>query len=210
MMAKQKFYVVWKGRVPGIYTTWAECQEQVNHFVDAKYKSYESKVEAEKAYTSGWKSNVYASKSKNNKTSTIETSENIDYNTISVDVGTSGNPGPVEYKGVDTRSGEIIFSVGPIAKGTNNLGEFLAIVHALAYIKRENLSKNIYSDSVNAINWVKKKAVASTLVRDETTHEIWTLVDRAVAWLKTNSYETKIMKWETKKWGEIKADYGRK
>ncbi|WEK54738.1 MAG: ribonuclease H family protein [Candidatus Cohnella colombiensis] len=218
-MAKQKYYVVWVGKVPGVYTSWSECQEQVNQFTDAKYKSYESKSEAETAYQLGWKKSwglakagatKDAGKPKKTTESTIAMNEQIDYNSISVDVGTHGNPGPVEYKGVDTQTGDILFSYGPIRKGTNNLGEFLAIVHGLAYLQKLGSDKTIYSDSVNALKWVKQKAVSSTLVRDESTAEIWQLVDRAVLWLKTNSYKNKVTKWQTKEWGEIKADYGRK
>jgi ribonuclease HI len=116
----------------------------------------------------------------------------------------------VEYKGVDTRTGEIIFSVGPISKGTNNLGEFLAIVHALAYLKKEGSSKTVYTDSVNAMKWLKQKAVSTTLARDASTEEIWLMIDRAEQWLRTNTYSNKVLKWQTKQWGEIKADYGRK
>ncbi|MBC8079324.1 MAG: ribonuclease H family protein [Gorillibacterium sp.] len=227
-MAKEKFYVVWAGKRPGIYTNWAECQEQVNHFFQAKFKSYDSKSQAEEAYKAGWEKHwgqgakqgdsknanksSYPSKSRTSmeQISLSGMEEEIDFDTISVDVGTSGNPGPTEYKGVDTRTGEIIFSVGPVKKGTNNLGEFLAIVHALALLKKTGSKKNVYSDSVNAIKWVNQKSISSTLVRDSSTEEIWLLVDRAVHWLKTNTYETKVMKWHTRKWGEIKADYGRK
>jgi ribonuclease HI len=115
----------------------------------------------------------------------------------------------VEYKGVDTQSGEVIFSVGPISKGTNNMGEFLAIVHALAYLKKQGSSRTIYSDSRTALKWVQQKQAASTLVRDESTKEIWELMDRAINWLQTNTYTNKVLKWETKEWGEIKADYGK-
>lgn len=212
-MAKSKYYVVWAGKSPGIYTNWADCQAQVNHMNDAKFKSYDSKLEAEKAYKEGWKlhwGQGQKAKPTKAKPTALGNQEDIDYNSISVDVGTSGNPGPVEYQGVDTRTGEVIFAVGPVNKGTNNLGEFLAIVHALAYLQKQGSSKTIYSDSVNAINWVKKKAVSSTLIRDESTAEIWALVDRAVRWLQTNSYDNKVLKWETRAWGEIKADYGRK
>ncbi len=137
-------------------------------------------------------------------------SDEIDYDSISVDVGCSGNPGIVEYKGVDTRTGDVLFSKDPIPKGTNNLGEFLAIVHGLAYLKKLGSSKTIYSDSRTAISWVRKKQVASSLVRDESTKEIWALVDRAMLWLQSNSYPNRILKWDTPRWGEIKADYGRK
>lgn len=236
-MAKQKYYVVWVGKQPGVYSNWGACQEQVNQYPQAKFKSYESKAEAEAAYKAGWKSHwgqksaseaasgvSSAGKGKSaasgggrsgtrtssQRRSSDETEEEIDYNTISVDVGTRGNPGPVEYKGVDTGTGEVVFSVGPVRKGTNNLGEFLAIVHALALIKKTGSQQNVYSDSVNAIKWVKQKKVATTLPRDSSTEEIWQLIDRAEHWLRTNTYDTKVMKWQTRKWGEIKADYGRK
>lgn len=212
-MAKSKYYVVWVGKQPGVYATWAECKAQVDQFEGAKYKSYESKAEAEKAYAAGWKKcwgQAKAAGAGASKTTAKPSGEQIDYDSISVDVGTAGNPGPVEYKGVDTQTGDVLFAVGPIPKGTNNLGEFLAIVHGLAYLQKLGSTKTIYSDSVNAINWVKKKEVASTLVRDASTAEIWRLVDRAVHWLKTNTYKNKVVKWQTKEWGEIKADYGRK
>lgn len=219
MAAKQKYYVVWEGRKPGVYTSWAECQEQINKFDDAKFKSYETKAAADLAYREGWKKHwgsgkptgtAGSFKPKNSAAAAVVSTEEIDYDSISVDVGTNGNPGPVEYKGVDTRTGEVIFAKGPIRKGTNNLGEFLAIVHGLAYLKQIGSGKTVYSDSVNALKWVRQKEVSSTLPRDEETKEIWDLVDRAVHWLKTNTYANKVTKWQTKQWGEIKADYGRK
>lgn len=213
-MAKQKFYVVWVGKKPGVYHSWAECQEQVSNHTDAKFKSYDTKSAAEEAYKEGWKKHWGQGKkpqvSSRKSPSRIETSEEIDYNSISVDVGTHGNPGPVEYKAVDTQTGEVIFAYGPIRKGTNNLGEFLAIVHGLSYLQKIGSNKTVYSDSVNAIKWVKQRSVSSTLVRDESTKEIWDLVDRAVRWLQNNNYDNKVVKWQTREWGQIKADYGRK
>ncbi|ASA23215.1 ribonuclease H [Paenibacillus donghaensis] len=218
-MAKQKYYVVWEGKQPGVYATWAECKAQTDHYTGAKYKSYESRSAADTAYKAGWKGNwgtgaASAAKSTSaggwSRSASVETSAEIDYNSISVDVGTRGNPGPVEYKGVDTQTGEVIFSCGPISKGTNNLGEFLAIVHALALLQKQGSDKTVYSDSVNAMKWVKQKQVATTLPRDASTEEIWLLIDKAVSWLQTHTYKNKVLKWQTKVWGEIKADYGRK
>ncbi|MFC3025292.1 viroplasmin family protein [Vibrio zhugei] len=48
-MAK-KYYVVWKGRQHGIYTTWEQCKQQVDGFTGAKFKSYPSLAEAEAAF----------------------------------------------------------------------------------------------------------------------------------------------------------------
>lgn len=194
-MAEPKYYVVWVGRKPGIYSSWEECQEQTSRFPNAKFKSFQTMEEAVMAFQSGYEPVSY---------------NQIELDSISVDVGCSGNPGVVEYKGVDTKTGETLFYHGPIQKGTNNLGEFLAIVHALAYLKKRGSDKTIYSDSSTAIGWVREKKVKSSLVRDETTREIWELVDRALLWLKNNSYQNKILKWNTEEWGEIKADFGRK
>lgn len=219
-MAKSKFYVVWEGRQPGIYKTWAECQKQTQGYPQARFKSYESEAEAKAAFARGWKAEYKGiprssgSTSREGasaaKTAAGELPQEVELDSLSVDVGCSGNPGIVEYKGVCTRTGEVLFEHPPISKGTNNMGEFLAIVHALAYLKRKGSAMTIYSDSMTAISWVRKKTVASSLPRDASTKEIWALVDRAEAWLRVNTYPNKIIKWNTKAWGEIKADYGRK
>jgi ribonuclease HI len=212
-MAKQKYYVVWEGRKTGIYESWDECQKQVNGYAQAKYKSYDSLKLAEKVLKEGWQEHWGKGKEpkSNHKQPVLFSSqEDIDYDSISVDVGTKGNPGPIEYKGVDTKTGEVIFYVGPIENGTNNLGEFIAIVHALAYLKQRESNKTIYTDSRTALSWIRNKKIRSTLIRDESTKKIWELTDRAVNWLKTNTYENKILKWNTEEWGEIKADFGRK
>lgn len=218
-MAKSKYYVVWEGKQKGVFASWAECKALTEGYTGAKYKSYESRDEAERAFKAGWKGNWGTGARKPGSASArpsagrsagVETSDEIDYDSISVDVGTRGNPGPVEYKGVDTQTGDVLFARGPIAKGTNNIGEFLAIVHALAYLKKQGSTKTVYSDSVNAIKWVKERRVATTLPRDASTREIWEYIDRALAWLQNNRYENKVLKWQTRQWGEIKADYGRK
>lgn len=211
-MAASKFYVVWAGKTPGIYTSWPECQKQVNGFKGARFKSFATMAEAKSAFASG-AGPVSGAARRTAKPAAVhqtESAADIDYDSISVDVGTRGNPGPVEYKGVDTKTGEVLFSCGPIAMGTNNLGEFLAIVHALSYLKERGSSKTVYTDSANALKWLKQKAVASTLPRNEATREIWELVELSERWLRENRYDNKVLKWQTGEWGEIKADYGRK
>lgn len=213
-MAKSKYYVVWEGKTPGIYTSWDECKRQVDGYPQAKYKSYESKSEAEAAMKAGafksWGKARQAAAEKKAPAKGPAAKEEIDYDSISVDVGTRGNPGPVEYKGVDTQTGEILFYVGPIENGTNNLGEFIAIVHGLAYLKKLGSRKTIYSDSRTALSWLRNKKIASTLARTEATRKIWELADRAIHWLNHNTYENKVVKWNTEEWGEIRADFGRK
>ena len=134
-----------------------------------------------------------------------------------VDAGCSGNPGPMEYQGVDLATGEKMFHFGPyypdgsIVYGTNNIGEFLAIVHALALMHKMGITgKAIYSDSYNAILWVKKKQCKTKLERDERTEPLYALISRAEKWLRTHNVTTPIIKWETRQWGEIPADFGRK
>lgn len=127
-----------------------------------------------------------------------------------VDAACSGNPGPMEYRGIDLTTGEVVFQFGPL-RGTNNIGEFLAIVHALALMQQRNLpDKAIYSDSYNAILWVSKGKCKTKLEHTPATAPLFEIIARAEQWLKTHTYHNPIIKWETKKWGEVPADFGRK
>jgi ribonuclease HI len=129
---------------------------------------------------------------------------------ICVDASTIGNPGPTEYRGVDTKTKKVIFEF-KLEEATNNIGEFLAIVHALALYKKKGEDiKIIYSDSQTAISWVKQKMCKSKYQKNEKNQRVFDIIQRAVDWLETNSYQTKILKWNTGAWGEIPADYGRK
>jgi ribonuclease HI len=129
---------------------------------------------------------------------------------ICVDASTIQNPGPTEYRGVDTMTKKIIFEL-KLDEATNNIGEFLAIVHALAlYKKKGEELKIIYSDSLNAISWVKQKKCKTKYEMTDTNEKVFDLIQRAVTWLQNNPYDTKILKWNTGAWGQIPADYGRK
>lgn len=203
-MVNQKYYVVWSGRKTGIFTSWDECKQQVNGYQGARYKSYTSRDEAERAFQKGKDLGT-----KDNKTGSKPTSDYI-AKSISVDAACSGNPGDMEYRGVYTENGEEIFHFGPVPNGTNNIGEFLAIVHALALLKKQNSSLPIYSDSQIALGWVRKRKANTSIPRDASTEKLWNLIERAEHWLQNNSYSNQILKWETKQWGESKADFGRK
>ena len=131
-------------------------------------------------------------------------------NCVAVDAACSGNPGPMEYRGVYLLTGQQIFHYGPVY-GTNNIGEFLAIVHALALMKQKGISMTIYSDSRNALSWVKQKKCKTKLERTPKTEELFQMIERAENWLKNNSYDhIPLFKWETDQWGEVPADFGRK
>jgi ribonuclease HI len=143
-------------------------------------------------------------------TSNSKKLENPNPNSISVDAASSGNPGKMEYRGVDTVTKKQLFIQGPFEEATNNIGEFLAIVHGLAFLKQHNSDRIIYTDSKTAMSWVRKKTCNSKLQRTKKNTPVFQLVDRALNWLKENNYTTTIVKWETKAWGEIPADFGRK
>ncbi len=211
MAKKEKFYVVWEGHRPGIYTKWDDCKAAVKGYPNAKYKSFESFDVAKKAYNGDYED--YKGKTKPKKILTTDQLSKIgepNLYSIAVDAASSGNPGIMEYRGVDTQTEKQLFHQGPFKQGTNNIGEFLALVHGLAYLKKKNSDRIIYSDSKIAIGWVKQKTCKTKLKRTTKNAAMFDLVDRAIQWLKENNYTTKIVKWETKAWGEIPADFGRK
>lgn len=202
-----KYYVVWQGKQPGIYTSWAECELQVKDRKDARYKSFTSKSEAETAYKKGWQAYIKLSGSKT--AAENASGEKPLYPSLSVDAACSGNPGKMEYRGVDSASKEEFFHKA-FDLGTNNIGEFLALVHGLALLKQNNSPVPLYTDSITAIAWVRNKKAKTELVRNAKTEELWRMIERAEQWLHNNTYSTKIIKWDTDNWGEIPADFGRK
>ncbi len=131
-------------------------------------------------------------------------------NAWAVDAACSGNPGPMEYQGIDLATGQQVFHYGPV-HGTNNIGEFLAIVHALALWDKLGVTgKTLYSDSYNAILWVKKKQCRTKLERNERTEQLYQVIARAEQWLRTHPLRVPIVQWDTRRWGDIPADFGRK
>ena len=209
-MAK-KYYTVWKGVNPGVYDSWTDCQLQIKNFKGALYKSFTTREEAEEALNSPAHYYLHPS-AKNGQTSHVakkQLPENFDTNCLAVDAACSGNPGPMEYRGVYLLTGQEIFHYGPVY-GTNNIGEFLAIVHGLALLKKQGLNMTIYSDSRNALNWVKQKKCKTKLERTERTEQLFQMIERAEKWLRENTYTMPVLKWETEQWGEVPADFGRK
>jgi len=139
----------------------------------------------------------------------MELPQGVEPNAIAVDAACSGNPGPMEYQGIYLGTGDQIFHFGPV-HGTNNIGEFLAIVHALALMKQKNFQIPVYSDSYNAILWVKNRKCKTKLERNAETEGLYQLIARAEKWLRENPQHAPVIKWETSQWGEIPADFGRK
>lgn len=243
-MAK-KYYVVWQGTTPGIYTTWEECRAQVHGVAGAAYKSFATEAEAQAAFAAP-PPRVAAKKKAKADNSTEDVASDgtvkatkkkqparkgtdllpnppsdrhdtvlplppeVTANAIAVDAACSGNPGPMEYRGVDLATGATIFHFGPV-HGTNNIGEFLAIVHALALLKQQGISKTVYSDSRNALLWIKARKCKTTLQRNARTEKLFQLIERAENWLATHDWsDIALLKWQTSRWGEVPADFGRK
>jgi ribonuclease HI len=211
-MSKKKFYVVWNGRKKGIFTSWNVCKKQIDGFDNAQYKSFADLKQAETAFSKKYADYI----GKNTKKPALSSSEKETYGrpnleSISVDAACSGNPGKMEYRGVLTHNKQEIFLKGPFKNGTNNIGEFLALVHGIALLKSKNKEDiPIYSDSRIAMSWVKKKTCRTNITFDASNKDLLELIKRAEKWLKENTYRNEILKWETKAWGEIPADFGRK
>lgn len=200
MSKSHKIYAVHVGSIPGVYDTWDECREQVIGYPGAVYQSFNTleRELAEQYVTSG---------------SIWETEEPKGYvkDSISVDAACSGNPGKMEYQLVRTDTGHKLFGSPIYPVGTNNLGEFLAVVKALQYLKEiEEPNTVVYTDSVNAIAWVRNEHVNTMLKQNKDTAQLWRAIDEALDWLSKNPFRNPVVKWETRLWGESKADFGRK
>lgn len=259
-MPKQKFYVVWQGNVPGIYTDWETCRAQVLHFPAARYKAFATRAEAEAAFAAGapaakagreaaaaasgahaanleanavaLEANAFSTPTKAKKCArprqrgtspalppnppswrhdtVLPLPQGVEAQAIAVDAACSGNPGPMEYRGVCLTTGATLFHYGPVY-GTNNIGEFLAIVHALALLKQQGITRTVYSDSRNAMLWVKARKCRTRLARTPRTEPLFQLIARAENWLATHQWnDIPLLKWNTRAWGEVPADFGRK
>jgi ribonuclease HI len=207
MSGKPKYYVVWKGRKTGVFSTWQECAAQVQGFVGAQYKSFTSRPAAEQAYRGQYV--AQAGKPASNQEWLFSANPPVS-GSWCVDAACSGSPGRLEYRGVDLHTHKQMFRKGPYEHGTNNIGEFLAIVHALQMLKKQNRSLPIYSDSSTAITWVKKKRCNTELIPDGKNAMLFALISAAEKWLAGNTYVNPILKWDTRAWGEIPADFNRK
>lgn len=210
-MAKTpKYYVVWKGRTPGVFDTWKECQTQIAGFSGAKFKAFATRQAALDAMTQDYE----AFEGRDTKTYRLSTAElashGVILDSVCVDAACSGNPGDLEYRGVETTGGDEFFHRGPYPEGTVNVGEFLAIVHALALLVRAGRDCPVYTDSQVALGWIRAKTARTGLRRNAANRPLFQLLERAQAWLANNAYPNRVLKWETESWGENPADFGRK
>lgn len=227
-MSSNKYYVVWKGFATGVFDSWEEAEIQVSGFPGAQYRSYKNQEEAVEAFRKGYDQegliqevnkqiaelNRQGHKIEWNNTPSTNTTQSSPQTfirrAIAVDGACGGNPGPGEYRGVYVETVKELFHFGPIEGATNNIMEFLAIVHGLGYLEKQKLYIPIYSDSVSAQAWVRNAKCKTTITPNETNSQLIELIERAETWLRTHSFRVNIYKWDTKAWGEIPADFGRK
>lgn len=214
MSKRRKWYVVWVGTEPGVCDSWAECELRVKGYPGARYKSFDYQEDAVNAFRNGEDEMALL-----RSIAAHRAVKHVNYvaipevvqDSIAVDGACSGNPGIMEYRGVDVVTGAELFRQGPFVDSTNNIGEFLAIVHALALFHQQgNTHTAIYSDSRTAISWVRHCKCNTKLERTNNNQRTFELIGRAERWLLTHTSPNLIIKWNTKEWGEIPADFGRK
>lgn len=217
----KKYYVVWEGRSPGVYEDWGDALEQVENFPGAKYKSFSSQEEAVAAfrrYLAGTEKPlgeilVQASAQQKKPSEGIlsyAAFPEIDLDGWAVDASCLGNPGIMEYRGVSLLTGEELFRVGPFPDATNNIGEFLALVHALSLQYKTGRWHTVYSDSATGMAWLRNRRIKTTLAPTPRNARLFELMGRAVDWISTHHWDARVLKWQTDLWGEIPADFGRK
>lgn len=181
-MPNRKFYVVWTGHAPGIYDSWEECEDQIKNFPGARYKAFPTQEEATRAFRGDDKEEMYALRAIAAHAAPIinyDAFPEICKDAIAVDAACAGNPGRMEYRGVDVATGAELFHFGPVEKGTNNIGEFLALVHALALCKQQGWTMPVYSDSKTAQAWVRNRRAKTTLAPTPENAKLLSLVKRA-------------------------------
>lgn len=210
----RKFYVVWEGRAPGVYDSWEECEAQVKEFPGARYKSFSSQDDAVAAFRGDGKDQMAIFRLiGSHKPDIINYAAfpEIRLDAIAVDGACAKNPGPMEYRGVMVATGEEIFHMGPLAGGTNNIGEYIALIHAASLLaRRGDFTTPIYTDSKTALAWLRRGRSNTTIKLSNENTKVVELLRRADAWLAANRIINPILKWNTELWGEIPADFGRK
>lgn len=208
--SKNAFYVVWEGHNPGIYSSWEECKRQIEGFAGARFKGFQTREAAEWAFSISYAQYVRMNPANEALFQLTDDMPKPVYPSIAVDAAWNTATGDMEYRGVDTRTGRELFRQGPYFDATNNIGEFLAIVHGLALLKQQGSSLPIYTDSKTAMAWVRRKKANSKLEKTPRNAMVFSLIARAEKWLAENTWNNPILKWETAIWGEIPADFGRK
>lgn len=228
MRKRKKYYTVWVGREPGVYDDWEDAREQVENFPGARFKSFDSPEAAAEAFRRGDDANgrslgrllinasrkATANRTEADRLLTLDEQKRrfpeIDPNAWAVDASCLGNPGVMEYQCIDLATGQRVFHFGPVEPSTNNIGEFLALVHAISLLAQRGERRVVYSDSRIAMGWLRRKHANTKLTGGKGNPQVDELLRRAERWLLTHNVDIPVRKWQTETWGEIPADFGRK
>jgi ribonuclease HI len=202
-MPKTKYYVVWRGRKTGVFETWADAEKQVKGLPDAQFKAYDTHALAEQALKLGWL----------RRNDTVPPPAALPAEVLrgyAVDAACNGSPGTLEYQCVRIDSRKRVFHRGPFEQGTNNVGEFLAVVTALAHLMKHSINAAVYTDSVTALAWVRAGKCKTELRQTDANAALFERVAQAEKWLADYPKRNSVFKWQTEIWGENPADFGRK
>ncbi|MGE3297060.1 MAG: viroplasmin family protein [Porticoccaceae bacterium] len=157
-MPPQKYYVVWVGKAPGIYSTWPEAERQIKGFPGAKFKSFPTLALAEAAYAQGKTAMVRKPASPRAKVAATGKHASADIE-IYCDGACDPNPG-------QAGTGIAIYKSGALYQlwyglynpaGTNNTAELLGLHHALVFADKFSASGQsvaILCDSKYAIECI--------------------------------------------------------
>ncbi|MFZ2209286.1 MAG: ribonuclease H family protein [Porticoccaceae bacterium] len=133
----KKYYVVWVGKVPGIYTSWPVAERQIKGFPGAKFKSFPTLALAEEAYALGKPATVRKPASPRAKVAATG-ERSIAAIEIYCDGACDPNPGKAGtgiavYK--NSALDALWYGLYNPA-GTNNMAELLGLQHSLVFAKR--------------------------------------------------------------------------
>lgn len=145
-MATKKYYAVASGRVPGIYTTWNDCQKQVIGYKGARYKSFPTRETAE-AYI-------------NDAEITTEAEKDVIPNGWAIYVDGSFLKGRYGWGFAAYRDGTLIHTANgaddkeEAAALHNVAGELKATIEAVRWAQEEGFSPiTIYHDYAGIAEW---------------------------------------------------------
>ncbi|WP_129646253.1 ribonuclease H1 domain-containing protein [Peristeroidobacter agariperforans] len=161
----QKFYVVWAGRQTGVFTDWATTHRQVDRFAGARYKSFATRAEAERAFAGGAPRSTFVRRAANkpSEQASVQAGPSPFDLQIYCDGACDPNPGRAG-------SGLAVYRNGELAQlwhglynpaGTNNIAELNALHRALEMAETaisSGLTVQILCDSTYAINCISKWA----------------------------------------------------
>lgn len=193
--SKKKYYVVWRGRETGIFTSWDACLRSVNDFQGALFRGYSTWEEAHDAHLNGYWREVAKNKAVTPTTEVIRHSFATD--------AVHNADGTFSYFITDIEQSRTIYRSPSFHDSNLNVCRFLAIVHALAILTKTSDTRPVYSPSATAISWVSRRECRTSLCRTLGNTVTFDLIIRAGRFLADNLMSNPILRWESESWGEV-------